>query len=60
MAEKEAADKERNKDTIAAFMAFIKQGILVNTIGLACIIVLQVMWKLMNTIPHSWISQEIY
>jgi len=26
MAEKEAADKERNKDTIAAFMAFIKQG----------------------------------
>lgn len=26
MAEKEAADKDHNKDTIAAFMAFIKQG----------------------------------
>ena len=26
MAEKEPADKDHNKDTIAAFMAFIKQG----------------------------------
>ena len=26
MAEKEVADKDHNKDTIAAFMAFIKQG----------------------------------
>ena len=26
MAEKEVTDKDHNKDTIAAFMAFIKQG----------------------------------
>ena len=59
MAEKEAADKERNKDTIAAFMAFIKQGTLVQHKA-SFIVVLQVMWRLMNTIQLSWISQEIY
>ena len=31
MAEKQPADKDHNKDTIAAFMAFIKQGVSVCT-----------------------------